>query len=101
MSWPPRQWPLAAVPPGAAAAGRTVPPSTNAAVIVCPDCGIRFRSSSSYSQHKAKHRGETKCHVCGRIYSNRSNLRAHLRSHETFPTPPGAGYTPPESHPGP
>ena len=44
----------------------------------CPTCDRSFRSYSSYQQHQALHRGETKCPICLRVFGQKSTMKTHV-----------------------
>ncbi|KAF0312960.1 Zinc finger and SCAN domain-containing protein 31 [Amphibalanus amphitrite] len=66
-----------------------------AAVHPCDQCPRQFRSAIALSTHRAVHRGETRCHLCGVVYCSRWYLRNHLASrHGITASPSGAGTAP-------
>ncbi|XP_043189702.1 protein bric-a-brac 2-like isoform X19 [Amphibalanus amphitrite] len=46
----------------------------------CDQCGLAFPSAPRLSEHRAWHRGETICHVCGRVFSRIDHMRRHMRT---------------------
>ena len=44
----------------------------------CPTCGRSFRAYSSYQKHQALHRGETKCPICLRVFSQKGSMKTHV-----------------------
>ena len=45
----------------------------------CDLCGKQFLAASTLRNHRALHRGETTCFVCGYVFSEKGNLKAHLK----------------------
>ncbi|KAF0293957.1 Zinc finger protein Xfin [Amphibalanus amphitrite] len=49
----------------------------------CDRCEQTFTSKSSLWHHQAVHRGQTRCSLCGKVYSRRSVLAAHIANHHS------------------
>ncbi|XP_037073090.1 oocyte zinc finger protein XlCOF26-like [Pollicipes pollicipes] len=47
--------------------------------IKCDICGRVFTAASTYRNHKAFHRGETACPICNYVFTEKGNLKAHIR----------------------
>ena len=45
----------------------------------CEICGQQFFAPSSFRNHRALHRGETKCPICLRVFSHKGNMKSHLK----------------------
>ncbi|XP_043227967.1 broad-complex core protein isoforms 1/2/3/4/5-like isoform X8 [Amphibalanus amphitrite] len=61
----------------------------------CVVCHQSFLSRAGLSRHKAVHRGETGCPVCGRVFSNKYNLSVHMTAKHRPPAAAGgAGDAP-------
>ncbi|KAJ9587688.1 hypothetical protein L9F63_018868, partial [Diploptera punctata] len=44
----------------------------------CNICGASYRQGTNLTAHKKKHFGETRCHLCNKILSRKSNMERHL-----------------------
>ena len=45
----------------------------------CEICGRSFNGASSLRNHRAMHRGETSCPVCLLVFSQKGNMKRHLK----------------------
>ena len=45
----------------------------------CEICGHTFLAASSLRNHRAIHRGETKCYICHGVFAQKGNLKRHLK----------------------
>lgn len=49
----------------------------------CPECPVRFKTTSQLNQHLVTHSGikPHKCPECGKAFSQKYNMTAHQKSH--------------------
>ena len=45
----------------------------------CEVCGRQFFAKSTFSHHRAMHRGDTKCPVCLKVFSTRGYMKQHAK----------------------
>jgi len=45
----------------------------------CEVCGRQFNAPSTYRNHRALHRGQTTCYLCGRVFSQKSHMTRHMK----------------------
>ncbi|XP_050400219.1 zinc finger protein 12 isoform X10 [Patella vulgata] len=57
--------------------------SGNIEQVVCPTCGLKFKTSASLTLHLKRHENiEYKCDVCGKSYKDKGTLQEHLNIHK-------------------
>ena len=54
-----------------------------------------YHHVNSLSDHRTLHRGLTTCTICGKVYSTKSTLTAHMRRIHKRHAVPGAEALPP------
>lgn len=49
----------------------------------CPECPVRFKTTSQLNQHLVTHTGvkRHKCPECGKAFGQKYNMTAHYKSH--------------------
>ncbi|XP_017138496.1 uncharacterized protein LOC108153190 isoform X1 [Drosophila miranda] len=66
-----------------ATADADAPPPPTAILHRCGDCGAAFKQRKTLREHLCKERNEQpQCSLCQRVFSSKSSLKLHLRSHQ-------------------